>query len=119
MKRLFAVTLILVMCLSLVACGAENEIIGTWRGEVSVLGDTSDMGQHYTYMIFNTDGTITQKMYADGAEYDSFEGVYTLTDGEVKITIADTEMTYSVELSGDKMILGYNGMTQTFERVTE
>lgn len=96
MKKLLCAVLVVVMVLSLVACG--NKLKGTYKTE-EVFG---------SYVSYTFDGSkVTVKTYVLGTKALEFEGTYEINkDGdEITITYGDAEET-------DDVISG----TQTFEK---
>ena len=95
LKTLLAMSLILLICVSLTACG--KDIVGTWKVKTmssqGVTVDLAEMGGSMSFE-FKKDGTGTAKenMYGDGE--------------------TTTSLTYST--SGDKITITLDGETQTF-----
>ena len=76
MKKLIAIILVAVMCLSLVACGggskdAEKALVGEWRGFYD--------SEYLCSMHFYEDGTCVEGEYACEWEYDKNNERYKYT----------------------------------------
>ncbi len=94
MKKIIALLLLAVICLSLVACGnkAEKEIVGEWK-----CADFGGSGERL--FIFNKDGTGNTTIFYGGTEsglrwkYDEDLSVYTIAfdNGETLNTTIKTD----------------------------
>lgn len=114
MKKIIALTLALVLCLGLVACGssdadngttnkqdnAAQEYVGTWKGS-EYLGGGEDNIENYKFatLLLKEDGT----------------GTYTVTYGQDEPTIVELEWSYDqTNYTIDIVIPKQNG-TAAFE----
>ncbi len=110
MKKIVALTLVLVMVLALCACGGSKTAAGTWK----LTGMTQD-GQDYSQylsmlgmeitMVLNDDGTGT--MEAMGEKVD-------VTWDANGITSQGETIPYT--LDGDKLIMAQDGAEMIFTR---
>lgn len=95
MKKLMCGVLIVVMMLSLVACG--NKLSGTYKTDGKLL-----------YQSYTFDGDkVTVKTYVAGAKVLEFEGTYKISDNEITITYAEDEET------GDALAAGTYEFAET------
>lgn len=97
MKKLLCGVLIVVMMLSLVACGTK--LSGTYKTDGNLL-----------YQAYTFDGNkVTVKTYVAGAKVLEFEGTYEISGDEITITYAEDEET------GDALAAG----TYEFEKTDD
>lgn len=122
MKKRIAILLVVLMMLTLIACGgkcgnsAEASIVGTWE-LVDGEGDAKEtvammmsMGMTMSF-TFNADGTgsMTYVFSGDSAS-ESFD--YTLENGQIVIDGAGADYT----LDGDRLTIEVEGYVLVFER---
>ena len=122
MKKRIAILLVVLMMLTLIACGgkdgnsAEASIVGTWE-LVDGEGDAKEtvammmsMGMTMSF-TFNADGTGSMSASFGGDE-SSENFTYTLEDG--KIMMDGSPMNYT--LDGDRLSVDINGTMMVFKR---
>ena len=119
MKKLFVLLTVVVLSMSLVACGDENYIIGTWEMDVIVVGETSAESNSTAFITFKDNGKCTYVYYVDDSEPDTTEFDYTIEDKQLKMCFDDRELVCDYVVKGDFMTLTYNGNTQILTRVKE
>ena len=108
MKKIVALTLVLVMVLALCACGGSKTAAGTWK-----LTGMTQNGQDYSdyiafmqiTMVLNDDGTGTMEAMGEKAD---------VTWNESGITSQGETIPYT--LDGDKLIMAQDGTEMIFTR---
>ena len=110
MKKIVALTLVLVMVLALCACGGSKTAAGTWK----LTGMTQD-GQDYSEYLSMLGMEITMVLNDDGTGYMEAMGE------KVDVTWDDSTITHDGEsinysLSGDKMTFEEDGAEMIFTR---
>lgn len=108
MKKLIAMTLVLV-CL-LCACAAPaDKIVGTWKNQKTVLGIVTE-----TTYVFREDGTGKRSGILDVEfTYDIIEDQLVLTFSAIGL---ESKETYSYAFEGDTLTLTGNGETMVLTR---
>ena len=123
MKKFTAILLVVLMALSLVACGSKggNSIVGTWELEDGVDEESKQtvalmkaFGMTMT-ITFNADGTgsMESKM---GDESESTPFNYTYENGVLKIEDSEAEEGQSIRIEGGKLYLEMEGMGIIFKK---
>jgi len=81
MKKTIALILVLVICLSLVACGpSQEDVVGIWTGKWTYEGNTIEKT-----LLLSPDGTYGALTYKNGA-LDKLEGgTYEISGKEVEL----------------------------------
>lgn len=110
-KRLVSLAVALVMVMSLVACGCEKGIVGTWSSESEFLGQK--ITSSYT---FNEDGTYESAIIGIKQT-----GTYTIEGDKMTIkfnsSVGVMTETYTFAVDGDELKLTMqNGNTAVYER---
>lgn len=111
MRRFIAGLLLVVIAIALCSCATpEKTIVGTWKSQTTVLGVVTE-----TSYTFKDDGTGIKSGLLDIGFTYSFDGnSLFITTNTLGI---ETTAKYSVELSGDKMVLTSSTETIDLERV--
>lgn len=102
MKRLISIVMILVIALSLVACG-DNELVGKW-----LLDGSEEIGMEII-MEFTEDEMI---FFGVGTPYE-------IKGNQIVITFDGEEEFAEFEVKGDTLTFSADGEEQTFTRVKD
>ena len=109
MKKVLAMTLVLVMVFALCACGGKS-LAGTWE----LISMKSD-GVDYTEMLQSTGVTITLQLNEDGTGYIDFAGEKEdITWDKDGITSDGVKVPFTTD--GNTLTLAENGAEMTFSR---
>ena len=122
MKKFTAILLVVLMALSLIACGSKGgSIVGTWELDDGIDDDSKQavalmkaFGMTMS-ITFNSDGTGTMDS-AYGEETQSEPFSYTYENGVLKIEGSEVEDGQSIRVEGNKLILEMDGMGIIFKK---
>ncbi len=118
MKRLIAFILAVLMCLSFTACTAKSALTGTWKTDVTIVGENVPEGDNYGFLTFKDNGKCTYISYVNNNEY-STDIEYTATDSQLTMRYEGRERVCEYFIDGDRLTLIYNGDSQVLHRVKE
>ena len=100
MKKALICAVLILSLVSIASCGNSELIIGTWKAQTSVIGDTVE-----TTFVFNEDGTGSMGIAPDI----SVPMTYKLSRGTLAVTTSvfglKNTIKYSVSFDGDNMTL--------------
>lgn len=106
MKRTLCIILaVMLLAVSLCACGGSNGIVGSWSGSVEGISVT---------MSFEDDGTGVISALGGLA---SEEFTYTVEGSKLNVTTGDETDTYDYAIDGDTLTLTSDGETLTLTKV--
>ena len=115
MKKILSIILVMLMCMSLCACGSktdkvEKSLQGSWVAEWRVAGNP--IGRYY---IFKGDTFTTGRVTANG-ETNKTTGTYEITDSVIQFTSDDgsesKELEYSYNEETGEITLWWNDSIQ-------
>ncbi len=119
MKKLLAVLFAVLICLSFVACGEKNELIGTWHTyDLGVDIDSPEIPPYYS-IVFANDGTGRGPMSGlDRLDTVVFD--YTV-EGDLINVVTDEgkEIVIKYWFEGDKLYLEWDNYTRTLEKYSD
>ena len=106
MKKTLCILLaVMILAVSLCACGGSNSIVGSWSGSVEGISVT---------MSFEDDGTGVMSALGGLA---SEEFTYTVEGSKINVTTGDETDAYDYTLDGDTLTLTADGETLTLTKV--
>lgn len=119
MKRIVALFVVVMLCVSFTACDKKNDITGTWHTyDLGVNIDSPELPEYYS-IIFAPNGTGRGPM-GTLDRLDTVTFTYTLEEDTIKvITDANEEIIMNFTFEGDKLLLEWDGYTRTLEKVSD
>ncbi len=119
MKRILSIIICIVLCFLMVACGDDNNIVGTWLGEgqAQALGDIEEDGD--LVYVFSKDGKCEIKcVFEENPELctsDSYE--YTVEDDKIIITSGEKVIEFTYAIDEYVMKMTSRGVTSEFKKI--
>lgn len=105
-KTLCIILAVMLLAVSLCACGGSSNIVGSWSGTAEGIAVT---------MTFEDDGTGVMSVMGGLA---SEEFTYTMEGDNVTVTTADGDVeTYDYSIDGDTLTLTYGDEVMTLTKV--